>query len=46
MVKDRENPVYTRLKANQESLDGLREALERNKVDDYERFRNEVRKLK
>ena len=46
MVKDRENPAYTRLKANQESLDGLREALERNKVDDYERFRNEVRKLK
>jgi hypothetical protein len=46
MVKDRENPVYTRLKANQESLAGLREALERNKVDDYERFRNEVRKLK
>lgn len=46
MVKDRESPTYTRLKANQESLDGLREALDRNKVDDYERFSKEVRKLK
>ena len=46
MVKDRENPIYARLKSNQDSLDGLRESLERNKVDDYERFSKEVKKLK
>jgi hypothetical protein len=46
MIKNREHPAYLRLKANQESLDGLREALERNQVDDYERFSKEAKKLK
>lgn len=46
MIKNREHPTYLRLKANQESLDGLREALERNQVDDYERFSKEAKKLK
>jgi hypothetical protein len=45
MIKNREHPTYLRLKANQESLDGLREALERNQVDDYERFSKEAKKL-
>jgi len=45
LIKDPKHPLVVRLTANQEQLDGLRAAIDRNKVDDYERFHGAVEKL-
>ena len=46
LVKDDKHPLVVRFKANQEELEGLRVALDRNKVDDYEKYFPKVEKLK
>ena len=46
ILKDREHPIAMRVRENQPSLDGLRDALEHNDSDDFEKFRDLVAKLK